>query len=271
MDTFLMCAKRVAKENKWGNKSRFYSVKGKEYPSVTTILGCIGKPALIAWSAKVEREMVLECSADLYLDVKCTPKMSRLGWITALTDKLGKTKASQKELEKASAIGSQAHERIEWEIKRQLMHDVGPCPVISDAAMLAVGAWERWKNSVEFKPLLCEQAVWSDTHQYAGTMDLLAEINGEVFLIDWKTGKRIYEEAYLQNAAYRQAVMEMGLLPNPDQPIKGMIVRLPKVETDPEFEAKEVPGEFDTLLEAFLTTRKLWAWLNAKEELVTVA
>jgi hypothetical protein len=46
-------AKRVPKENKWGHKSRFYQVGENQYPSVTTILGCIGKPALVAWSAKV--------------------------------------------------------------------------------------------------------------------------------------------------------------------------------------------------------------------------
>src|SRR5450631_2593295 len=94
-------AKRVSKENKWGNKSRFYNVKGKEYPSVTTILSAIGRPALVNWAAKVERQMVLEESATLYAQVAELPRMSKMGWITTLTDRLGKTKASQKLLKKA--------------------------------------------------------------------------------------------------------------------------------------------------------------------------
>ena len=105
-------SKRVSKQNKWGNKSRFYEVMGKHYPSVTTILGAIGKPALVAWSAKVERGLVLEESANLYETVSETQKMSRLGWLTTMTDRLGKTKANQRELAQASEIGSQAHEWI---------------------------------------------------------------------------------------------------------------------------------------------------------------
>jgi hypothetical protein len=259
-------SKRVPKENKWGDRSRFYKVGDKEYPSVTTILSSIAKPALVAWSAKVEREMVLEASAKLYLDVQTTEKMSEIGWRTALADRLGKMKASQKELQKASEIGSQAHEWIEHNIKAQLMHDVGPCPVISDAAMLAVGAWERWRNSVKFKPLLCEQPVWSHEHRYAGTMDLLAEINGTTTLLDWKTGKAVYAEAKLQNAAYRHALREMGLADVMD----GMIVRLPKIEGDPDFEVVPVIEHEDALMEVFLQVRGLWEWLNAKEELIEV-
>lgn len=263
-----MCAKRVAKENVWGDRSRFYKVGDREYPSVTTILSAINKPALVPWAAKVERELVIEAAADLYETISETPKMSGLGWLTALSDRLGKMKASQKELTKASEIGSQAHAWIEHNIKAQLLHDVGACPVISPPAMLAVGAWERWKNSVNFKPLLCEQPVWSHEHKYAGTMDLVAEINGRPTLLDWKTGKAIYQEAFLQNAAYRCAVREMGLF---DGEIDGMIVRLPKVETDPEFEVKAITESEDHLLEVFLNVRAMWAWLNEKQELVEVA
>lgn len=259
-------AKRVGKENKWGNKSRFYQVGLKQYPSVTTILSVIGKPALVAWSAKVEREAVIEVSANLYQDCPSSPRMSRIGWITSLQSRLTKEKEHTKLLTKAGEVGSQAHSWIEWQIKRELMHDVGPCPVISPAAQLAVSAWERWKCSVSFKPLLCEQAVWSTNLEYAGTMDLLAEINGEVTLLDWKTGKAIYDESFLQNAAYRYAVAEMRLLPGSPK-INGMIVRLPKLEKDPEFETKAVPGELADLMEVFMNVRQLWEWLNAKEEL----
>jgi hypothetical protein len=260
-----LSAKRVAKENKWGDKSRFYTVKGKDYPSVTTILSCIGKPALVAWAAKVEREMVIDVSADLYLACQSNPPMSRIGWITSLNSRLTKEKAHSKALKKAGEIGSEAHEWIEWQIKSQLLHEVGPCPVISAPAMLAVAAWERWKESVNFKPLLCEQAVWSEVHEYAGTMDLLAEVNGRPTLLDWKTGKAIYDESFLQNAAYRHALMEMGVYGAAD----GMIVRLPKLEGDPEFEAKPVTTPEPELFKAFLCAMELWKWLNQKQELTT--
>lgn len=257
---------RIHKENKFGDKTRFYKIKGKQYPSVTSILSVISKPALVAWAAKMERAMIVEASADLYLDCRSNPRMSRIGWITSLQSRLTKERAHANELKKASDIGSEAHEWIEWHIKSQLLHKAGPCPVIGPAAMLAVGAWERWKNSVSFKPLLCEQPVWSDVHQYAGTMDLLAEINGTTRLLDWKTGKKVYEEAKLQNAAYRHALREMGLADE----MEGMIVRLPKIEGDPDFEVVPVIEHEDALMETFLHVRSLWEWLNAKQELVEI-
>ena len=46
--------------------------------------------------------------------------------------------------------------------------------------------------------------MWSSLG-YAGTFDLLAEIDGEVWLLDWKTGKGVYEEVGLQLAALHYA------------------------------------------------------------------
>ena len=37
---------------------RFYQVDDETYPSVTHILSCIGKPALINWAANTERTLV---------------------------------------------------------------------------------------------------------------------------------------------------------------------------------------------------------------------
>jgi hypothetical protein len=43
-------------------------------------------------------------------------------------------------------------------------------------------------------------------------------------------------------------------------PTQGIIVRLPKVETDPEFEAVVVPGDEDYLFGQFLRAMGLWEW-----------
>ena len=81
---------------------------------------------------------------------------------------------------------------------------------------------------MKFKPLMVEFTVVSHKYGYAGTADLLAEVNGVLTLVDWKTGKSVYREAHLQNAAYRQAVREMGL----GDPQQGLILRLPKSTED---------------------------------------
>ena len=240
---------------------RFYDIDGKLYPSVTTILGVIGKPQLINWAAKVEREMVLKVSADLYEDAGHGMKMGRSNWLIMMEQRIGREKAHSKELAKAGEIGSQVHALIEWTLKASMMYEAGPSPRISDKAQWAFMAWQDWRKSVNLKPLLIEQVVYSTKHKYAGTLDLFALVNDVPTVIDWKTGKSVYGEAHLQNAAYRRALREMGH----GDPKAGLIVRLPKVETDPEFEvidAKSERAEFPRFLDAM----RLWKWQQKEQK-----
>jgi hypothetical protein len=241
---------------------RFYEIEGcGMLPSVTTILSCLGKPALISWAAKVEREMVIKAATDLYEDTAGTPKMTRPAYLLTLQNRIGKEKASQKELAKAGEIGTQVHALIEWSIKAELMYEAGPSPRICDAAQWAFFAYEDWRKSVNLKPILVEQVVYSKTHGYAGTLDLLAEVNGVLTVIDFKTGKSVYPESFLQNAAYRTALREMGH----GDAKQGLILRLPKVDTDPEFEVANCPSEEESM-RVFLNTIEVFKWSNANEE-----
>jgi RecB family exonuclease len=240
---------------------RFYTIEGIEFPSVTTILSAIGKPALIAWAANTERDLVLKVSGELYQDAP-TEKMSTEAWITTMQTRLGKAKAHTRELAKAAEIGTQVHALVEWTLKAEMMKEVGPSPAISDKAMWAFSAWERWRKSVNLKPIFIESVVWSADYEYAGTMDLLAEVNGVVTVLDWKTGKAVYPEAFLQNVAYRHAIREMGHA----DPKQGIILRLPKVESDPEFQAVEVEEYEETLFKTFLSTKTVWEWIHKEEE-----
>jgi hypothetical protein len=246
------------------NGQRWYQIEenGPEYPSVTSILSVIGKPALIAWSAKVERELVTNVSCKLYQDVAGTPRMSPEAYLMSLTSRLGKERAGQKLLQKAGDIGTQVHALIEWDLRASLMEDAGPSPHIVDAAQWGYMAYQDWKKSVHLKPIWIEQTVYSKQHGYAGTMDLLAEVNGKLTIVDWKTGKAIYPEAYLQNAAYRHALREMGH----GDPVQGIIVRLPKNTEDPEFEAKTIEDSEDSLFQTFLHTFEVWKWNQKGEE-----
>ena len=253
---------------------RTYEVGEKKLPSVTTILSVIGKPALISWAASVEREMVLEASAALYIDAPEHPKLKRETWLATLLDRLGKDRASKKLMEKAGDIGSQVHHYIEWIMRSTLGQETGPEPVLLPAAKTAFLAWDEWRSEVKLTPVAIEQTVWSNEYGYAGTMDLAALIDGPLTatdyftgesktiecnqalaVMDWKSGKRIYPEAFLQNAAYRHAYREMGH----GDPKLGLIVRLPKTDKDPSFEAMWCPPE-EEAMENFLHAKKLWEW-----------
>jgi hypothetical protein len=241
---------------------------GQVLPSVTTILQAIGKPALINWAAKVEREMVIEAAANLWEDAPTTPKkMSRPAYIATLTDRIGKTKAHQRELTKAGEIGTQAHSLIEWNLRQEIGQVVGPQPQVSDKALWAFMAFEEWRKTAGLVPKVMEQMIWNPRHGYAGTMDLLGlvTLKGKpcAAVLDWKTGKAIYPEAALQNAAYVRALVEMEQIPGP---VHGLIVRLPKVETDPEFEVKVIePEEQADLYGTFMAVKDVWEWQQKQD------
>lgn len=245
-----------------GPSGRFYLIDGESLPSVTHILGCIGKPALINWAANQERTLVKDAAADLYEDLcKLDKPLSRTTYLATLDGRIGKQKAHRRELEKAGEIGTQVHSLIEWNLRKQLGQTVGPEPRVVDDARWALMAWQDWAQSVDLLPMYIEQKVFSRVHGYAGTMDLLAKVNGVDTLIDFKTGKAIYAEAFLQNVAYQVALSEMGH----HAAAAGMIVRLPKVQTDPAFEVGIVPPVAE-LFPTFLAVKQLWVWWYAEEE-----
>jgi hypothetical protein len=67
----------------------------------------------------------------------------------------------------------------------------------------------NWHEKTNPKGILTEQFVFHDLHEYAGTADLICEIDGEPWLIDFKTSKRIDDGYALQLAAYAEAYKHM--------------------------------------------------------------
>lgn len=46
---------------------------------------------------------------------------------------------------------------------------------------------ERWWENFDVEPIAAEQTVWNTSLGYAGTLDLIARINGRICLVDYKT------------------------------------------------------------------------------------
>jgi hypothetical protein len=66
---------------------------------------------------------------------------------------------------------------------------------------------EWWE---EYKPTLIEAEVhlFSDKYKVAGTCDLVCEINGELWIIDFKTSNHLQTTYDLQTAVYAQCFEE---------------------------------------------------------------
>ena len=127
---------------------------------------------------------------------------------------------------------------IERWIKERLGQSVGPVPLLSDAAQVAFMAFEDWAKAAQFEPIAAELMVYDPYLGFAGTLDWIAKINGILSVGDWKTGKAIYGEALLQNAAYVAALRKQCRLG--DEPMQGCIVRFPKELADVKREAEWV-------------------------------
>jgi hypothetical protein len=234
-------------------RDRFYTIEGQRLPSVTTILDIIAKPALGPWYAKEERR---------YFETAMLEVLSRPGArdpeyvLAAVADAVTGVKAADREKQKAAAIGTAVHAGIEWELRRQLGEDPGPDPRLPEAAAWAVESWKDWARSVHLEPLAIERTVYCLECGYAGTLDLYARVKGVLTVLDWKSGKAIYPEAFLQNLAYRHAAAGAGLASS-----QGLIVRLPKQLDDPAWEVMPVPATLT--LEDFLAALRLWRWQRA--------
>lgn len=114
-------------------------------------------------------------------------------------------------MEKAGKEGTQVHEAIEKLVQGEEIRWVNDMGIAQYNQLV----WEMILKFKEFwdeakpKTISTEEFVYSDSLQYAGTMDLLVEIEGEVWLVDIKTSNSLHKSYDLQLAAYVKAYEEM--------------------------------------------------------------
>ena len=129
----------------------------------------------------------------------------------------------------AQNIGSDVHKWIELWIKFKI-HGGSAVADYPYEVKTPMENFHKWVESREVEWIDSEKKVYSKFWNYAGTIDALAKINGELYVIDFKTSAKIYKEYYLQVYGYAQAIHEMvNDDSNKHYPI-GMIVRLDKNE-----------------------------------------
>jgi hypothetical protein len=69
-------------------------------------------------------------------------------------------------------------------------------------------AWRRCKAEKQIRCLLCERRIASRKHRVTGTLDLLCEIDGDGWLIDYATGDPAQCAKHLQTAGYLGMALE---------------------------------------------------------------
>jgi len=155
---------------------------GTLVPGVTTVLGMLGwnKHALIAWARK---EALAERDPNIVRD-------------------------------KAADIGSLAHFLIHCHLRDEEPDLSEFSPEHIDKAENCFLAFLEWADGHKLRPLETEIQLVSERYGFGGTIDLVAEIDGRLSIIDFKSSNGIYPEMIIQVAAYCQLYKEnKGSLP----------------------------------------------------------
>ena len=146
--------------------------------------------------------------------------------MTAEEIALGIKKAYRQKSEGAIELGKLVHQWCEDAILWKLGKGEVPAMPESTQASNAINAFRDWVKQIEVEWIAAEQPLYNRKYKYAGTVDAVANVNGEFCVIDFKTSAKIYKEYYLQVSAYCNAIGEMmGELPK-----LGVIVRVDKEE-----------------------------------------
>jgi len=181
-----------------------------QIPSVTRIIDSCFPKHLTEWAAKAGADAYLECW-NQNLEVQ-----DRYDLIVGAYKKIG---------EEAANIGSRVHNWLHQYITEAIPEKFES----PEGGEKCIDAFLEWEKTRQVKWEESERLVFQARpgRRYAGTADALAEIDGQKFVVDFKTSKKIYKSYYLQVSAYAAALNdELGL--EYDKGYKGMILRLDK-------------------------------------------
>jgi hypothetical protein len=176
------------------------------YVSVTALTGLLPLPWMEAYASKHAAECAFN-EQDAYRDLES--KDERIKFVKG---------ASRRYSRAAAERGTLIHAHVE---KRNLgvIMDPWPLPVVA-----SMRQYEHFLATVEPRIEAAECKVYHREgpggagwggHCYAGTMDLLCEIDGRMAILDVKTGKSVHEDAALQINAYAHADF---LIADPNHP-----------------------------------------------------
>lgn len=174
-----------------------------------------------------------------------------------------------------------------------LIHDTieailsGKEAVIPDSIKPAMNAFLEFKKQNKIVPHKIEERVISKKHKYAGTIDVLAEVNDVLGILDVKTSYAVFRDYNIQIAAYKGALEENG---TPE--LSRWVLRVDQTKKCLKCGAKlrekggnikvrggeylcnhswgDLTGEvefkgltdFKKDIDAFLASKKLWEWEN---------
>jgi len=87
----------------------------------------------------------------------------------------------------------------------------GGSSVVDPIINPSIEAFLNWQKKHKVKLFGADRKVVSKKHFYAGTTDIIAEVDGQFGILDIKTSSNFWDEHFVQTAAYCQAFNEEAL------------------------------------------------------------
>lgn len=177
--------------------------------SVTTIIGCLDKPALVYWSAEQTALAAVHEAKTWQAIAESSGEDEAIDWLKGARFK-------KKQGRTAAELGTAVHEACE---KYAL---TGFRPQVDDEVAPFLDQFDKWLDHWQPEYNAAEVTVYSPTYGYAGCCDgflTVADRDGQKvrLIIDYKTSRESfdkkgnpkgpYPEVGLQLAAYRYAEM----------------------------------------------------------------
>ena len=179
-------------------EGHYYKIGNKIYPSSTTILSILRKPAIEIWAVKTTIEYLGKRLNEV---INGKIELNSKNAYRILTEA---RQEHEKIKEKAASLGSDVHKIIELIFKSKVsISDL--LDSMDSESYPSVTAFLNWKNLHDIVPLGNEEIVYHEELGYAGTLDFRCKMNEERYIVDFKTSKRIYPEMLLQLASYKNA------------------------------------------------------------------
>lgn len=221
-------------------------------PSVTNIIGLLDEGFLPGYYAKLVAEHAVSHLDEIgYTVDKFGPAVA-----------VGALKAVPSQPHPAGPIGDEVHAAID------AYHRGVPIPPLT--TITAERMFSRYQGFMaEHKPVVIQSefTVWSYKHGYAGTGDLLWQFRDAVWVVDTKTGNRVYPKVAMQCAALANADVIIDGEGN-ERPMRS-VDRIGVLHVRP-FSARLYELQHaDMAFEAFLGLKEAFDWVRfAKDRTV---
>ena len=175
----------IARVNSGGGHS--YTIDGTKVPGVTTIIGdALPKPALINWAGNVTAAYAVDHWPELG-ELPPSQRLERL------------KKAKYEDRDQAARRGTEVHALAEALARGEEVD-------VPEELAGHVEAYVDFLNSWEPVVVLSETVVANRAIGYCGTLDLIADMRHQRWLLELKTTRSgIFPESALQACAYGRA------------------------------------------------------------------